>query len=172
MVETIVKKLPLKNVLIDSWEYCVKNTKQTLLLAVVAYVVSALALFCWKSFFIWPVLVLMYVLWGMFFRYYLKRKPYFDIKSLFYSLVPSTKIVMLSVAVLSVLLFLPIVPLFLNISSEFDIAYANFLQGNFENQDALLGLADVFFVFLSPIIAYRPFLAWISSFVRLRQWLS
>ncbi len=163
MIENDIKKLPLKEVLVDSWKYCATHGKVALMLTAIVYVIGALALFSWKTFFFWLVLVLMYVLWGMFFRYYLKRKPYFDLEAFFYSLVPSTKIVVLAVAIASILIVLPIVPLFFNLSPEFNEGYARFLQGDFEQEGMLILLADLVFILLSPLIVYRPFLAWISS---------
>ena len=163
MTEGNIKKLPLKDTLVASWQYCLASWKHILFFVGVAYLVSAIALFSWKTFFFWPVLVLMYVLWGMFFRYYLGRKPYFDWRALFYSMVPSTKIVVLSVAIASVLIVLPIVPLFFNLSPEFNEGYARFLQGDFEQEGMLILVADLMFILLSPLIVYRPFLAWISA---------
>lgn len=163
MAEMTIRKLPLKNILQDAWQYGVTNLKVNLLFAAVAYIVGALALFSWKSWFFLPVLILIYVLWGVSFRYYLKRRPYFGWTALFNSLIPSTKIVVLSVLVVSVLVMLPIVPLFLNISPEFNLVYAQFLQGNFEQTQILIWATDVVFLLISPIIAYRPFLAWISA---------
>lgn len=163
MIESNIRKLPLKDILVASWQYCLDSWQRTSFFVAVAYFVSAMALFSWKSFFFWPILFLMYILWGMFFRYYLKRKPYFDFKAFFYSLVPSTKIVVLSVAIASVLIVLPIVPLFFNLSPEFNEGYARFLQGDFEQEGMLVLLADLVFILLSPLIVYRPFLAWISA---------
>ena len=113
--------------------------------------------------FFWPILVLIYILWGMSFRYYLGRTPYFEVKSLFNSLIPSTKIVVLTVVIGLLLVVLPFIPLFVTSSPEFSEQYLKFLQGDFEEHDLLLMVADVVFILLSPTIAYRPFLAWISA---------
>ena len=101
MTESSIKKLPLKNILAESMHYCTANGKMCFGFAVVAYVAGALALFSWKSFAFWPVLFLIYVLWGAFFRYYMDKRPYFDRNALFNSLIPSTKIVLLSVVIFS-----------------------------------------------------------------------
>lgn len=164
MAESNIKKLPLKNILAESWRYCMANGKMSLAFAVIAYAMGALALFSWKSLFFWPVLILIYVLWGSFFRYYLGRKPYFYFEALFNSLIPSTKIVLLSVVICTILIVLPIIPLFLNFSPEFNERYLYFLQGDFEQDEGMLVvLANLLFVLISPVIAYRPFLAWISA---------
>lgn len=159
-----IKKLPLKNILIQSWDYCRLNWKMSAIFVAIAYAAGALALFSWKSFAFWPILFLIYVLWGAFFRYYMNRKPYFDWSALFNSLVPSTKIVLLSVVICSLLILLPLIPLFLNFSPEFNARYAYFLQGDLEQDEGMLvWCANFMFILLSPIIAYRPFLAWISA---------
>ena len=158
-----VKKLPLKQILHDAWWYCVENWRISLKFSVIAYIVGALALWSWKSLFFWPVLFVVYILWGACLRYYLRRRPYFDWNALLNSLIPSTKIVVLSVVVVSVLVLLPMAPLFMNVSPEFNAAYGRFLQGDFEQKQILIWMTDVVFLFISPIIAYRPFLAWISA---------
>lgn len=163
MAESTIKKLPLQKVLADSYDYCRNNWKMCLIFTFAAYLIGVLALFSWKSLFFWPILVLMYVLWGAFFRYYLGRRPYFEGRVLFNSLIPSTKIVVLSVVVASVLIVLPILPLFLNISPEFNERYSRFLQGDFEQEQMLIMIANLLFMVVSPWIAYRPFLAWISA---------
>lgn len=163
MTTTTVRKLPLKQILQEAWGYCAGSRRVSLAFSAAAYVIGALALLSWKSLFFWPVLVLIYVLWGASFRYYLNRKPYFDWPALFNSLIPSTKIVVLSVVVVSVLVLLPMAPLFMNVSPEFNAAYAQFLQGNFEQKQLLIWATDLVFLLISPLIAYRPFLAWISA---------
>lgn len=163
MAEKTLRKLPLFKIMNEAAEYCSTDWSHFVLFNLVAYFVGALALFCWKSLWFWPVLVLMYVLWGGFFRYYLERKPYFDLKALMFSLVPSTKIVVLSVVVGTIFVLLPLVPLFLDLPPEFKAQYANLLQGDFEQNDVFMLVATILFLLVSPLIAYRPFLAWISA---------
>ncbi len=163
MAEKNIKKLPLFKIMNEAAKYCSADVLHFLMFCIVAYLVGALALFSWKSILFWPVLLVMYVLWGGFFRYYLKRKPYFDWKSLLYSLVPSTKIVVLTVVIGTVLVLLPLVPLFLNLSPEFKAQYASFIQGDFEQNDVFMMITTILFLLVSPMIAYRPFLAWISA---------
>ena len=162
-MENSIKKLPLKHILKDSWVYCLRHAKASLLFALAAYAAGALALFCWKSLFFLPVLGGIYVLWGASLRYYLGRKPYFSLPALTNSLIPSTKIVLLSVVVASVLILLPLLPLFLNLSPEFLSGYSRFLEGDFEQEQMLILAANIVFTLISPYIAYRPFLAWISA---------
>ncbi len=163
MVNEIIKKLPLGNILSLANQYFKDNWQKNILFTIIAYIITAMTLFSWKTIFFWPVLVLMYILWGMFFRYYFERRPYFEWKSLINSMIPSTKIVVLSVVICSFLIVLPFIPLFISSSAEFNERYSHFLQGNFESDGMLILIANIMFVLTSPIIAYRPFLAWISS---------
>ena len=163
MANEIIKKLPLKDILSLANQYIKINWQKSVLFTLIAYLVMAIALFSWKSIFFWFVLLLMYVLWGMFFRYYLGRKPYFEWKSLVNSTVPSTKIVVLSVVICSILIVLPFIPLFISNSAEFNESYSRFLQGDIEKEGMLVLITNFLFVLASPVIAYRPFLAWISS---------
>lgn len=165
MTENDVKKLPLKEVLSEAWHYCISHGKMAFVLTAIVYVVGALALFSWKSICFWPIMLVVYVLWGMYFRFYFNRKPYFDCKILFNSLVPSTKVVVLSVIIGTLLIILPILPLFISTSPEFLNKYILFLQGDVEHRGMLLLIANILFILASPIIAYRPFLAWISALI-------
>lgn len=165
MADNDIKKLPLKEVLVDSWKYCTTHSKVAFVLTAIVYVVGALALFSWKNILFWPIMLSIYVLWGMYFRFYFNRKPYFDYKVLFNSLVPSTKIVVLTVVIGTILIMLPILPLFISTSPEFIDKYTLFLQGDVEEQGMLILIANVLFMLMSPVLAYRPFLAWISSLI-------
>jgi hypothetical protein len=40
-----------------------------------------------------------------------------------------------------------------------------FLQGDVEHSGMLIFIANVLFILVSPMLAYRPFLAWISSLI-------
>ena len=165
MTESDIKKLPLKEVLSDTWKHCLQHKKIALILTAIVYAVGALALFSWKHILFWPIMLAVYVLWGMYFRFYFDRKPYFDFKVLFNSLVPSTKIVVLTVVIGTILIMLPILPLFISTSPEFIDEYTLFLQGDVEKQGMLILIANVLFMLMSPFLAYRPFLAWISSLI-------
>ncbi|MBR2033880.1 MAG: hypothetical protein IKA03_04325, partial [Alphaproteobacteria bacterium] len=103
-----MQKLLLLNILREAWNYCNQNPKAMGLFVGLNYVVCAAAAWSWKSFWFWPVLIMMYVLWSALFRYYFERKPYVEIYSLFNSMIPSTKILVLSVLVVSAILLLPV----------------------------------------------------------------
>ena len=165
MAETDIKKLPLSEILLDSWKYCIAYKKIALVLTVIVYAVGALALFSWKHICFLPIMLAVYVLWGMCFRFYFNRRPYFDYKVFFNSLIPSTKIVVLTVVIGTLLILLPILPLFISTSPEFLNSYSLFLQGDVEEKGTLILIANVLFMLVSPMLAYRPFLAWISSLI-------
>lgn len=158
-------KLPLWHILKDSLDYCLNNWQLVSVFSLIFYVIGACALWSWQKWVFLPLMLLLYVVWGVFFRVYFQRKPYFSWKHLFNSLIPSTKIVLLTVLIASVLVFLPIIPLFIHVSPEFDYNYAKFIQGDIEQNGTMILLANVLFLLISPVIAYRPFLAWISALI-------
>ena len=160
-----MKKLLLKNLFEDSKSFCLADLKQFGAFAVIAYVFGVLTVACWDTLLLWPILALLYVVWGMFFRFYFNRKPYFVAKVFFQSLVPSSKVVVLSVVVGTILIVLPFVPLFVSTSAEFNEQYTRFLQGDIEGVGILLLIANVLFLAVSPLIVYRPFLAWIAALI-------
>jgi hypothetical protein len=164
MSESTIKKLPLKKILIQSWNYCRQEWRPNLVFSGIAYVLGCMLLWTSKSLLFLPVLVGIYVLWGGSFRYYLNRRPIFEPRALFYSLVPSTKIVVMSVIIGAVLVLLPWLPFFLNLSPDFYRYYAMFMHEDLlKGEGVFVLVANIVFVLLSPMIAYRPFLAWISA---------
>ena len=114
---------------------------------------------------LFPILIVAYAFWGYFFRMYFNRKPYFQVSSIFYSMVPSTKIVVLTMLFLTLLVVLPYAPLFLGFSADFNDRYTHFLQRYMQDSDWVdLGL-NIMLVLVSPWLIYRPFLAWISALI-------
>ena len=164
MQEQLNKKLSLSYVLIDSLKYCNHNYKLLLGFIGVNYIICALLAYCWKTFWVWSLLIVLYVLWSALFRYYFNRRPYFEFKTLFYSMVPSTKIVVLSVLVVSLFLLLPIAILFIPfLPDEFMKNYAVFLQKTMQESDLMDVIVNMVVVVFSPLILYRPMLAWIAA---------
>lgn len=158
-------KLPLAEIMRGSWNYCNANPKSIALFCGLNYLVCAAMFYSWKTVWLWPVIALMYVLWGAFFRYYFDRKPYLVLKPLFVSLVPSTKIVVLSVLLVTAFLLLPFAILFIpHLPPEFVEPYTAFLQNNMQTDNEVLNtIVNVVMVLFSPLIFYRPMLAWIST---------
>lgn len=166
MTQTISEtKLPLAEIMRNSWSYCNHNPKAVALFAGLNYLVCAAAFFGWKTFWLWLILIAMYVLWGAFFRYYFNRKPYLLLRPLFVSLVPSTKIVVLSVLLVTAFLLLPFAILFIpKLPPQFVEMYTAFLQSNMQTDNEVLNmLVNLVMVLFSPVIFYRPMMAWIST---------
>lgn len=166
MTQTISEtKLPLAEIMRNSWSYCNHNPKAVALFAGLNYLVCAAAFFEWKTFWLWLILTAMYVLWGAFFRYYFNRKPYLLLRPLFVSLVPSTKIVVLSVLLVTAFLLLPFAILFIpRLPPQFVEMYTAFLQSNMQTDNEVLNmLVNLVMVLFSPVIFYRPMMAWIST---------
>lgn len=157
------ERFPLKTVLQSSWLYCIKNYKFCLAFGLLFYILMALVVWGWQKLWVWPVLTLFYIVWSAFFRCYFQKHPFLSLRALFDSLLPAIKIVLLIVMTASLLYVLPTLLLFVNISPEFNAAYAKFLQFDMDNYDLQFIAANVLFLIVSPWVAYRPFLAWISS---------
>lgn len=166
MAENANNKLPLTEVLAGAWRYCSTHPKASGIFAVLNYIVCAGAFYSWKTIWFWPVLAAMYVLWGALFRYYFRRQPYVAAGPLFASMVPSSKILVLTVMVVTLLVVLPILPLFLpHMPPEFIDKYSYFLQTYMQEEDVVDALINVVITLLSPLILYRPVFAWISSLI-------
>ena len=165
MDNTTVKKLPVGTVLKDAAGYFRRNLKGMLPFTLFNYLMLAAGVYFWKTPLLWLLLAVVYVFWAYFFRYYFKRKPYLEFHALFYSLVPSTKIVVLTVLTALLLAVLPFLPLFLGFSQDFKDEYMLFLQRYMQDSDWVdLGLSLVVVV-TSPLILFRPYLAWISALI-------
>ncbi len=167
MIEEINKKLSVRKVLAEAFNFCNTNPKVSLGFVGINYLLCVMSAYSWKTFFIWPLLMIIYVLWGGLFRYYFNRKPYFDFQSLFYSMIPSTKIVVLSVLVVSLFLLLPIAVLFIpNLPKEFVLPYSRFLHIAIHESNIMDLIVNLVVVLFSPLIMYRPMLAWIAALLR------
>lgn len=159
----MMEKFPLKLILQSAGRYCIENYKVTLGFGLVFYILLALMVWSWQSIWLWPILALFYVIWGVFFRYYFNRYPSMSLKPLFNSLLPAVKIVLLIVVIATLFFMMPTMLLFVNISPEFNAGYAKFMQADMDNYDLQVMAANILFLIVSPIVAYRPFLAWISA---------
>jgi hypothetical protein len=100
-----------------------------------------------------------------FYRYYFRRKPYFTLSITLKSLLPSTKIIFLTIVIVSFLLILPYIPLFVTNNTVLLEKYLDFLDIGMQKSKLIDFASNIFFVFISPIILYRPFMAWIASLV-------
>lgn len=114
-------------------------------------------------FLLWAIVY--YVFWCFFFRFYFKRKPYLMVRKIFNSLIPSTKILVLTMAFATLLVVLPFAPLFMGLPLEFTDKYTYFLKEYMQESPIVDFALNMILIFVSPIIFYRPFFAWISSVI-------
>jgi len=163
MDQPVMKKLPLAE-MFDCTNKCVLlNLKSVIAFSIVNFFILLAGVYSWKTIVFLPLLVTGYIFWCFFFRYYFRRYPYFDGRIIFQSTVSSTKILFFSMILVTIIVVLPIVPLFLGLPLEMTEKYQRFLQKYMLESDWLdLGL-NLLVTLLSPYIIYRPFLAWISS---------
>ncbi len=152
--------------MLETWRYCYHDYERIFLFVALNYLICATAFSTWKTMWFWGILILMYMLWGGIFRYYFKRKPYLRPQELLSSLIPSTKIMVLTVLIVTAFILLPLVPLFVPILPPDKLdKYSHFLQLSMQESDLLDSGINLLLVLLSPIILYRPFLAWISALI-------
>ena len=158
------RKLPLMKILDASVDYCVENVKSVSAFVVVnlLFLLASLLLpggYANPMFLVW--LAVYYVFWCYFFRFYFNRKPYLMFKKICDSLVPSTKILFLTAVFALIFAAFPIVLPFL-LPVEMVDAYTNFLRKYLNELDWVIFLI---LLLISPLILYRPFMAWISSVI-------
>lgn len=158
------RKLPLLKILDASVDYCVENVKSVSAFVVVnlLFLLASLLLpggYANPMFLVW--LAVYYVFWCYFFRFYFNRKPYLMFKKICDSLVPSTKILFLTAVFALIFAAFPIVLPFL-LPVEMVDAYTNFLRKYLHQLDWVMLLI---LLLISPLILYRPFMAWISSVI-------
>lgn len=122
-----------------------------------------------------PWICLYYAFWFAFFRYYYQRRPYVFTKKIFGTLVPSTKIIMLMVLLMSVIVFAPFIPLFLGYNQDYAVFVDKYvakiqilgnhnMQYGSENLSFALLLYSILLIF-TPNVIIRPMFAWISSLI-------
>lgn len=170
-----MNKLNLISVFKNSLDYFLAHLKPMLYFSVANFLFLSLGLFFVGSFsspffLLWAVLY--YVFWSWFFRWLFDRKPYYQPKALVGSVVPSTKIFVITIITLMVFIALPLLPLYVALPMDLSDhyiesmdKYSDFLKRYMEDSEALdLGLSFIF-IFLAPFIFYRPFYAWISSII-------
>lgn len=163
--EDTLKKLPIGSVLKESWQYFCDNGNMMLAFTLINFATLVSGVYSWKTALFWLTAAVAYVFWSYFFRFYFNRRPYLEWQPIVSSMIPSTKIVVLSVLIVTVLIVLPFVPLFMGFSGEFFDRYSVFLQRYMQESDMVdLGLSLILML-ASPVVIYRPFLAWISALI-------
>ncbi len=156
-------RLPLAEIMDRSSREIMQNLRVWGLAALINWPIMWAGVAAWKTIFFFPILLAAYVFWCVFFRYYFKRKPYFDFAVILHSTVPSSKIVVLSVLLGTLIAVMPLVPLFIGLPAEMLEKYQRFLVKYMQESSIMdLGL-NLLVILVSPYLIYRPFLAWISA---------
>lgn len=163
-----VRKLSLINVFNDSFSYLINKWKIMLLFTVIhaVFLIAGFQLSDgWHDykFIFW--LLLYYLYWYGFFRFYFNRKPYIFTKKVFLTVSPSIKILALTFIVLTILLTLPLLPPLFDIESDWANDYLNYLKIYMEDTKVVDSVTVGILVFVSPFIFYRPMMAWIASII-------
>lgn len=164
-----IKKFPITDVFENSWIYCSENWRNMLVFTIVNWLLLVLGFKVMGGmgsilFIVWCILY--YLFWCYFFRFYYNRKPYLLTHKIFDSLIPSTKILFITLALATLLAYLPFIPLFLGLPVDVMEEYATgFIQQYMdENKVYDLGMIVVLLL-VSPLIFYRPLFAWISAVI-------
>lgn len=163
MADERIKKIAILKTFATSWQSFTDSWKVMSLFSLLNYAILVLGIYSWKSPAFWLLLIAGYVFWSYFFRFYFDRKPYLLLEPMLRSMVPSTKIVVLSTLLVTGLVVLPFAPLFLGLSGDYIDAYTHFLQKYMQETDYVDLFLNIILVVTSPLVFYRPFLAWISA---------
>ncbi len=157
MADDSFKKLPVAFILTGSFKYFNSKPLAMLVFSVLNYITVVIGVYTWRTPGFFVLLIFAYALWCYFFRFYFDKKPYLQLKSMGSSLAPSTKILFLSFAVMTLLILLPFALPFLGLGDT--DYYLRFLN----DKQTLDTVAGVVGIFLAPFLFFRPFFAWIGS---------
>lgn len=171
--ENISIHLKVSEILQDTQSYIRDN----FMFVVCVFAVNMVYMLCFKSLeggitnplsILW--IISYYIFWCFFYRYYYHLKPYFDEKTIFGSLAPSAKAMVVFLLVVLAVLFLPMLPLFLGFNEVYMDIYEKYLSADSPLSKGMVGaslgqilLAYGIFALISPILICKPYLAWISS---------
>ncbi len=151
------KYLPVFHILGSSLAYFKAKLLPMSIFCILNYISVILGVYTWRKLSFFVVLIFAYGLWSYFFRYYFNKKPYLEFRSMTSSLSPSTKILVLSFVIMTLVLLFPFILPFLGLGDK--EYYMKFLS----DQELVNATAGVVGIFLAPIIFFRPFFSWISS---------
>ena len=167
------KRIEVQNLLSETVDYVAQQWKIISLFTLVAIALNLLAvpLGGTESYGFGVVLVALYLLESVFFRFFFDKRPYLQLRSIMRSLVPSIKVVFLAVAFALLLSLLPFIPLLLGIPyfEEYvnSLAYADdyllFLQRYMQEVPLVDWGLNVVLILIAPFILFRPMLAWIAA---------
>ena len=168
-----ILKISLKRLLKETFFYMFQNKQFILCVAIVNMVfmlfLKSLGGISNPLSILW--IIAYYMFWCWFYRYYYHLKPYLLSKTIFSSLSPSTKALVIMFLVTVCIIFTPMIPLFLG----FNDVYLNFYEqytSAIENlstpKDISTSLAEISIIcfilsLMAPVLICKPYLAWISS---------
>lgn len=162
------KQMSVKSLFSEGFFYMKQNLKTMMIFSfvhILLLIIGFKIIGSWHKslFLLWMVL---YYLYGyFFFRFYFNRKPYLLTSKIFGTLAPSTRMLAIALSLLTVIFVLPIAPFFLKIDSPWIVSYANFFIEYIEDGKKLDIVPAVALILFSPIIFYRPMMAWIASVI-------
>lgn len=112
-----------------------------------------------------------YLFWCFFYRYYYSLKPYILSKTIFNSLSPSTKALVIMFLVTAGIILMPMIPLFLGFNDvylNFYEQYTSAVENLSSPKDIGTSLIEIFIICLilsliMPALFCKPYMAWISS---------
>lgn len=162
-------KLDILYIFKTSFSYWKNDAKSINMFTLINFLFFVVGIFVVGSpsnplFLVWVVFY--YIFWSYFFRYVFDKKPYYQMKVLANSVLPSAKVLIMTILSLSLILSLPwilswlAIPFMSEWLFNFMDMYVQFLE---KDKDGVELLLSFIFIFLAPIIFYRPFYAWISS---------
>ena len=163
-----VKKISLKRLFLNSGRYYVRRWHEMALFSIINIVfmiVGFKILNSWhdKLFLVW--LIPYYVFWYYFFRFYFGRKPYMFTLKIFGTLLPSTRILLLTLLFMTLLIAVPLIIPFISGEAGWVEGYLDHLQRFTESGKILDAGMLMIFTLILPIIFYRPMMAWIGSVI-------
>lgn len=165
---TAAAKISLRKLFGESFAYCATKWKEMTFFSVLNALFFAIGFKVFdgwhdRIFVVW--LAAYYVFWFAFFRFYFGRKPLIFTKNIFGTLLPSAKIFVLMLTVMTLLLVLPVVFPILFGNSLWLEQYLFELQKYMEESKIVNIVTMAIFTFIFPLIYYRPMMAWIGSVI-------
>lgn len=153
----------------ETWKYCRDNKRIAGMFVLVNWLLLVLGFKFMGGmgsllFIVWCGIY--YLFWCYFFRFYYQRKPYVLTLKIFDSLIPSTKILFITLALATLLAYLPFLPLFFGLPVDvLDEYTTGFIQEYMDENKLYDWGMTVILLLVTPLIFYRPLFAWISAVI-------
>ena len=107
-----------------------------------------------------------YLLNFVFFRWYFKRTPYLLTTKFFDTLLPAAKVLCMVMLGITLLAYLPYLPLlFSGVSETLKRMITVFIGDFMDDSNIYNGIICLVFFLMAPFIFYRPLLAWVASVI-------